>query len=231
MSKAVLSDKYPEYADKLTKLGYTAIPSERVESFIEYERDHADMQCLIIDDTAFVLSVCDKLANALKSSYNVVLCGDNISGRYPYNVALNAAVAGKYVICKADSLDGDVTEYCRKHGYKLINVRQGYAKCSCAVVSDKALITADMSIYRALDDTDIDVLRIGQGSVTLDGAEYGFIGGASGYDKAKKTLYFCGNVDTHPDGEDIRAFCKKHGTEIVCLSDGELTDIGGIIFC
>ena len=105
MSKAVLSDKYPEYADKLTKLGYTAIPSERVESFIEYERDHADMQCLIIDDTAFVLCVCDKLANALKSSYNVVLCGDNISGRYPYNVALNAAVAGKYVICKADSLE------------------------------------------------------------------------------------------------------------------------------
>lgn len=231
MNKAILSDKYPEYADKLNKLGYTVIPSGRVESFIPYERDHADMQCLIIDDTAFVLSVCDKLANALKRSYNVVLCGDGISGRYPDNVALNAAVVGKYVICKTDALDRIVPEYCRKHGYKLINVRQGYAKCSCAVVSDKALITADMSIYRALNDTNIDVLRIGQGSVTLDGAEYGFIGGASGYNKSAKTLYFCGNVDTHPDGADIRAFCQKHGTDIVCLSDAELRDIGGIIFC
>lgn len=231
MNKAILSDKYPEYADKLNKLGYTVIPSGRVESFIPYERDHADMQCLIIDDTAFVLSVCDKLANALKNSYNVVLCGDGISGRYPDNVALNAAVVGKYVICKTDALDKIVPEYCRKHGYKLINVRQGYTKCSCAVVSDKALITADVSIYRMLNDTDIDVLRIGQGSVTLDGAEYGFIGGASGYNKSAKTLYFCGNVDTHPDGADIRAFCEKHGTDIVSLSDDELTDIGGIIFC
>ena len=231
MSKAVLSDKYPEYADKLTELGYNVIPTGRIESFIEYERDHADMQCLIIDDTAFVLRRCDILASALKSSYNVVLCGDNISGRYPDNVALNAAVTGKSVICKADSLDKNVTGYCREHGYELISVRQGYAKCSCAVVSDKALITADMSIYRALSDTGIDTLLIGQGSVRLEGAEYGFIGGASGYNKAEQTLYFCGNIDTHPDSEVIRAFCKKHGTDIVCLSEGALTDIGGIIFC
>lgn len=231
MSRAILSDKYPEYADRLSGLGYTVIPSGRAESFIEYERDHADMQCLIIDDTAFVLSCCQSLANALKSSYNVVLCGEGISGRYPDNVALNAAVAGKCVICKTDSLDDKVKEHCRKRGYELINVRQGYAKCSCAAVSDNALITADMSIYRALRDTGIETLMIGQGSVRLEGTGYGFIGGASGYNRAEKTLYFCGNIDAHPDSESIRDFCRKHGTDIMCLSDGMLTDIGGIIFC
>ena len=231
MSRAILSDKYPEYAEKLTALGYTVIPSGRVDCFIPYERDHADMQCLIIDDTAFVLSCCQSLANALSSAYNVVLCGDGISGRYPDNVALNAAVVGKYVICKTDSLDDKVEEYCRERDYELINVRQGYAKCSCAAVSDNALITADMSIYRALRDTGIETLPIGQGSVRLEGAEYGFIGGASGYNRAENTLYFCGNIDAHPDSEDIRAFCRNHGTDIICLSDGALTDIGGIIFC
>ena len=231
MSRAILSDRYPEYAEKLTSLGYTVIPSERVDCFIPYERDHADMQCLIIDDTAFVLSCCQSLANALGSVYNVVLCGGGISGRYPDNIALNAAVVGKYVICKTDSLDEKVKEHCRKHGYELINVRQGYAKCSCAAVSDNAIITADMSIYRALRDTAIETLPIGQGSVRLEGAGYGFIGGASGYDSEKKTLYFCGNIDTHPDSGSIRAFCEKYDTDIVCLTDGELTDIGGIIFC
>ena len=93
VSKAILSAKYPQFTQRLSELGYEVIPSETVGCFIDYEQQHADMQCLILDDTAFVLSCCKSLANALKSAYNVVLCSDDISGEYPHNVALNAAVA------------------------------------------------------------------------------------------------------------------------------------------
>ena len=231
VSKAILSARYPQFADRLRSLGYEIIPSETVRDFISYEQDHADMQCLILDDTAFVLRCCSSLAKALKSAYNVVLCADGIGHDYPQNVPLNAAQVGKTIICRTDSLDDLVKEYCYSHDYELIHVRQGYAKCSCAVVSDNAIITADPGICKALQGTKIDVLKIGQGRIRLDGADYGFIGGASGYDKKNHTLYFTGDIRKHPDHERIDEFCRKHETEIISLGGDDLTDIGGIIIC
>ena len=231
MSKAILTAKYPQFTQRLSDFGYEVIPSETVSCFIGYEQQHADMQCLILNDTAFVLNCCKSLANALKSAYNVVLCADDIGGEYPQNVALNAAVLGKNLICRVDSLDDKVKAYCKANGFTLINVKQGYAKCSCAVVSDNAVITEDVGIYRTLSKTDIEVLLIGKGSVNLEGADCGFIGGATGYDRSNNTLYFCGDICEHPDFDKIKGFCDQHGTKIECLSDSQLLDIGGILFC
>lgn len=187
------------------------------------------MQCLLLDDTAFVLKCCKNLANTLNSSCNVVLCADDIGHDYPQNVALNAVIAGKNVICRTDTLDNTVKEYCKAHGYRLLHVRQGYAGCSCAVVGEDAIITADQGIYKAVKDK-LDVLPIGQGSVRLEGANCGFIGGASGYDPCRRILYFCGDIQTHPDVERIISFCEKHRVKVHSLTDGELIDLGGIKF-
>ncbi len=213
MSKAILSAKYPQFTQSLSELGYEVIPSETVGCFIGYEQQHADMQCLILDDTAFVLSCCKRLANTLRSAYNVILCADDIRGDYPHNVALNAAVAGENLICRVDSLNDKVKAYCKANDFTLINVKQGYAKCSCAVVSYNAVITEDVGIYRKLSKTDIEVLLIGKGN------------------KSNNTLYFCGDICEHPDFDKIKGFCDKHGTNIECLSDSQLLDIGGILFC
>lgn len=231
MSKAILSDKYPQFAEKMLLYGYHVIPSERVDCFLTFEQDHADMQCLILDDTAFVLSCCQRLAGSLSDSYHVELCGGHIGGKYPANVALNALKLGKRLICRIPSLDDKVKEYCTDHGYKMIHVNQGYAKCSCAVASDNAIITADKGIYRSLQGSNIDILLIEEGRVTLKVADHGFIGGASGYDKDSHTLYFCGDIRSHPDHDRIREFCMKNGTHCVSLSGGQLTDIGGILIC
>ena len=231
MSKAILSDKYPQFSDSLKALGYEVIPSDRVSCFIEYEQDHADMQCLVIDNTAFVLECCQKLLNRLGNSVPVIRCKSPSEGKYPHNISLNAALVGNHLICRVESLDEQVKKYCEEHSYQLINVNQGYAKCSCAIVSDNAIITADNGIYNSLRETKIEVLMVEQGRVGLKGADYGFIGGASGYDKDRRTLYFCGDITHHPDCDHINNFCKDHGTKIVSLSDGEFTDIGGIVFC
>ena len=45
-------------------------------------------------------------------------------------------------------------------GYEIINVKQGYAKCSICVVSDNAIITADKGIAKAAIQNRIDVLEI-----------------------------------------------------------------------
>ena len=231
MNKVILSPDAPRLADKLSKHGYQVIFSEYLPQLIPYERTHADMQCLILDDTAFVLRECKRLAEHLRRSYHVILTDEPILGKYPSNVRLNAAVIGKNVIAKTDSLDHQVKAYCEKHGYQLIQVNQGYTKCSCAIISDNAMITADNGIYNSMKETNIDILKIRQGRVVLEGADYGFIGGASGLDRDKRTLYFTGDITSHPDYPAIKAFCENHGTRIISLTDIELTDIGGMVFC
>ena len=196
-----------------------------------YERDHADLQCLILDHTAFVLSCCERIIDALSCDYRLIPCGDRFTGKYPGNTCLSAVQCGSKLIGRIASLDEKVKEYCRIHGIELINVNQGYAKCSCVPIADNAIITADNGIVNTLRNTDIDVLPIGKGSIQLEGAPYGFLGGASGYDRDTRTVYFCGDIDRHPDADRIRDFCKKYDTKITCLSKDMLTDIGGIIFC
>ena len=231
MNKAIISVQYPQFAHRLQALGYAIIPSEEIPCEMPYERDHADLQCLILDDTAFVIKQCKRLSNALSEDYRVITCGESFSGKYPDNVRLSAVKLGKKLICRTRSLDSKVKEFCNRNSYDLIHVNQGYAKCSCAVISDNAIITADKGIYQALSKTDIEVLLIGEGHIDLCGTEYGFIGGASGYDRDNNTVYFCGNIEAHPDYPDIKSFCDKHQTAIISLTDDRLTDIGGIMFC
>lgn len=231
MNKAILSTKYPQFATKLRKYGYEIIPSETIPCHMPYERDHADLQCLILDHTAFVLSRCKRLIKVLSRDYQVIPCGDRFSGKYPDNTFLSAVYCENILIGRIASLDENAKEYCRKNDIELINVNQGYAKCSCVSVADDAIITADNGIIHALQDTEMDVLPIGKGSVRLEDAPYGFLGGASGYDRNTRTVYFCGDIDRHPDADRIRDFCKKYDTKIICLSKDMLTDIGGIIFC
>ena len=137
------------------------------------------------------------------------------------------------MIANTRSLDKKVVAHCERQGYHLIHVNQGYAKCSCAVIADNALITADNGIYNSLSEYKIDVLKIRQGRVALDGADYGFIGGASGLDitNGKRTIFFTGDIKTHPDYLRIKAFCQKHDTAIISLTENKLTDIGGLLFC
>ena len=74
------------------------------------------------------------------------------------------------------------------------------------------------------------VLLIKKGYVSLDGYDYGFIGGASVYIKDKKTLLFFGDITAHPDYSAIKDFCERKGVKIDYIKGIKLTDIGGAVF-
>lgn len=225
MNNKVLISQEGDFYKSLNKCSTKTIFTDKVEKFISFEQNHADMQCLIVEDTAFVLDCCKNVIDALKEEYKVVIC-EECDSKYPDNIGLNALVLNKTIIGKINSLNPKVIDFCKKRNYNFINVNQGYTACSCAVVDETSLITADNSINNVLTNKGYNVLKTREGYIKLTGADYGFIGGASA--KIGNTLYFFGNIKKHPDYERIKAFCKNNGVDVVSLSNTELTDIGGI---
>lgn len=222
---------YMAWDDELCKglitEGIDVIPSKNLVQLRENERYHADMQLFIIRNKAFVTEGSADLKNRLTEyGYDVVMCSP-LSKDYPENIALNVALIGNKLFCKTSSLDEKIKEYCVAENIEIINVNQGYTKCSTLILNDKAIITADTTIYSAAIKQGIEVLKIAEGDILLDGANYGFIGGCSGV--IDNTVYFFGDIRKHRDAKEIISFLKKHHMDHFCLSKSELRDIGGFV--
>ena len=139
---------------------------------------------------------------------------------------LNAVYLNKKLYCKVNCLASVVKDYCRKSGIELVNVNQGYAKCSTALAGDY-FITADKGIYEAMTANGAKGLLIESGDIRLDGVDYGFIGGCCFYNDG--VLYYAGDITKHRNYSIISDFLRERGIELCCLSKTELYDIGGFI--
>lgn len=147
---------------------------------------------------------------------------------YPNDVLFNACTVGNRLICNRKTVSKLILNAAIEKNYEIVNVSQGYTKCSICTVSDNAIITADRSISAACNAAGIKVLEISEGCVSLPPYSYGFIGGAGGVCGDK--VYFCGSLSTHPDGERIVDFCSDHGKTAISLTDSALLDVGTIFF-
>lgn len=148
---------------------------------------------------------------------------------YPRNIAYNAVCLDRYLIHRLDCTAEPVRQCAEKMGLRAVHVRQGYTKCSVVTVDGRSVITADAGIAKALLRCcpDVDVLRISEGYVRLDGFPCGFLGGASG--RVGDAVVFCGDITTHPDHERIVQFIRVRGLKVVHFPGHPLTDIGSMI--
>lgn len=148
---------------------------------------------------------------------------------YPLDAQLNLALVGNNVICSTKTAYLTAVEYLsRVRGVNVINCRQGYTKCSVLVVDEHSVITPDKGISLAVKKAGLDVLEIESGYVTLDGYEYGFIGGA-GFKISGDTMAFTGTLDAHPDKMRILDFIAARGIKVLYLTDEPIFDIGSAI--
>lgn len=165
--------------------------------------------------------------NTFFNGFNLIK-GDTLqSCNYPFNIAYNVARVGDFAFAHKN-LDNKIKKYFNANNIKVINVNQGYAKCSVCIINKNAIITADKSIYKSALKNNIDALLIKEGYIRLDGFDYGFIGGATVL-LDKNILAFTGRIDHHPSNVDICNFLKKYNIEIFLLSDDEIYDLGSII--
>lgn len=213
--------------ENLYKLDIDVIPTLPNKSLRTNEQYHADMQLLVINKTAFVSESIIELYDILKGYFDELIVCEKGKESYPDNVFLNAAFIDNKLYCKVKSLSIKVKEYCESQGIELVNVNQGYTKCSTLIVNDKAIITADPTIHKAAKTNGVKSLLITPGFIKLDGADYGFIGGSSG--KVGDTVIFFGNILRHPDCDKIIDFLKCENTHYCCISEDVMNDIGGLV--
>lgn len=230
VSSVIVSSKYINYIEELSKLGISVIKVSPISEVIGAEKYHADISAIHLGKNDIIVARNNSiLINQLnKSGFNVIPSDSKISGSYPECVALNAVISGNNLICKEKSADRELYNYCIQKKLRIINVKQGYARCSTAIVSENAIITSDIGIYNACISNKIDALKIDNGYIRIDGYDYGFIGGACGklsYD----ILAFCGKIEEHKDYESIKAFALNYGVRLLSLSNETLFDIGGIL--
>ena len=158
---------------------------------------------------------------------SVRLTDKPLGDRYPFDIQLNALRISDTVYGRSDCISDIILseEECLK---KVVHVKQGYARCSVAVLSDKAAITADSGLAAALEANGVAVLRISPGSIVLNGYDYGFIGGAGGL-LSPGVYAFFGKIKAHPEGELLACFAERNNVRIVELSNEPLHDYGGLI--
>ncbi len=191
---------------------------------------HADVQMLVIDDTLILTEeLYDKLKITIPDNIIIAFSDKNHTDKYPGDVNLNALYIGKYIFANLNSLDETVKKVCSEKDISIINVKQGYAKCSCLGLGNDSVITADKGIADAARMHGFDVLLISPGDIELSGYDYGFIGGSSFYDYVNRCVYFFGDLKKHRDYNKIVDFCTGKNIEVKIFDSHPLTDIGGAV--
>lgn len=156
---------------------------------------------------------------------NFTLSSSSLGETYPENIALNCISTGSTLIHNLKYTDEQIKTLCKNK--KLINIKQGYSKCSCAIVNNSAFITSDIGIYNVLKSCSYDVLLLPAGDIVLEDFDYGFIGGTCGL-ISKDTMAFLGDINQYKYGDQVKEFLDSHNVNIISLNDGKLVDRGGL---
>lgn len=158
-----------------------------------------------------------------------IFFGDSsrLRGRYPSDIPYNAACTGKFFIHNLRFTDSKLLEAAEKSGFTLVNTRQGYSRCSIAVVDENSVITSDEGSAKAMMSHGLDVLLIRKGYISLPHYDYGFIGGCCG--RVSDEIIFNGNLSAHPDFNAIEGFILSKGLSLKFFEEYMLEDIGSVI--
>lgn len=157
---------------------------------------------------------------------NLIPSQSKLSKKYPGDIYLNAFAFKNFFIHNLKHTDEVLLDYYKNSAYELINIKQGYAKCSCLVTED-FIITSDAGIYESLRDF-IPIYKINHGEIRLQNFNYGFIGGASG--ALGKKIFFTGDFSHHSSYEEILKIINNYDYEIEILSKDPIEDYGSILF-
>lgn len=225
VTDVLVSDSDNGLIQTLADMGINSLKMCKSVNLEPFCANHSDILAYHLGNGRFIV---DETAVNSLANYNI---SDivNIFSPYPNDCILNAADIGDYIICNSKITHKSILKSAEKQNKRVINVNQGYAKCSVCIVKRNIVITDDASIYQECNKIDgISVLFVSKGSVALHGQNYGFLGGASGLIGEDK-LFFNGDLSYHKDFLAIKQFLSYHNVKYIDIKNKPLTDVGSII--
>lgn len=161
--------------------------------------------------------------------YNIKLIrgAAEVGSNYPFDAAYNVAIVGDKIFCKEKLTDRILLNTAKEMGYKIININQGYAKCSVCPVDENSAISADASFLKAAEKEGLDTLKISNTEIKLEGFSEGFFGGCA-FMAGEKQFFVKGDIKTLPDEKRITQFLQKRKITIE-NGMGAVQDFGSFI--
>lgn len=214
----------------LKENGYNVILTSPSNNLYDAICGHPDVLLCIIDNTTIIVhkdTPEDFILKLKNLNINVIKSEKSLISNYPYDIILNAVNLKKTFIHNLKFTDNLL--YKQISNKNLLNVKQGYTKCSTAVISENAIITSDTGIATIARQNKFDVLLIPPGDIELSGFEYGFIGGTCGL-LDNNIIAFYGNLNHYKFGKEVLDFIKKYNLTPLYLREGKLIDRGSILF-
>lgn len=226
--RVLVSGEYPELSLALESMGIIPLATEPDTRLPPPVAWHPDMQACALDGKLFVLR--DGPLNRTLRQYHWDFCltSQKPGNRYPADAICNVLSWGQFVMGNPRVADGSIQQAAKAAARKWISVKQGYTACSAAMVDEHAAITADPGVAAQLERHGIEILCIVPGHISLPGYSTGLFGGCCGK-IAPDAMAFAGQLESHPNGREIRDFLWAHGVRAVELIKGRLLDIGGLL--
>lgn len=189
---------------------------------------HADILMNYVGKSVFLTdNKQTELCNFIEKNDGKSVIIEDIASPYPNECLLNFADIGDYIICNKSIMSDFIENFLPNK--EIIDVNQGYSKCSVCICKKNTIITDDISIYNAVLQYDnINSLFVQKGSVHIDKYDYGFIGGCCGLID-KDVLLFNGDLSTHSDFDKIKNFLYDNKVNYIDIKGKPLTDVGSII--
>lgn len=223
MKRCIISFSDKEILAEMLKRGYSCIGVKESGCVSAPISTHSDVLYLKVKDNEILASACQKANFPMleKAGYTVTAV-DNFKPGYKTESYLN------YIVCKDKIICNQQTALITDTEKNIINVKQGYTRCSTIHVNDNAFITDDDNIYNTLISNGADCLKVKKGEVKLSGYDYGFIGGASVKLNEEEILFF-GDIKNQKDKTAVVEFLRKYNMKPLFIKNKQLTDIGSAL--
>ncbi len=222
----------PEYIlNKLASMGIDLIPVEPCENIHSAVSGHPDILLHPLKNQKILVApnAPYELVSKLENFGFITIPGHSfLKSNYPEDIAYNVARIGEVCFHKLKHTDPVLKKNLLEDGLTLINVKQGYSKCSVAILNNRTIITSDKGIHTSALENQIESLLISPGYIELKGHDYGFIGGCTGL-IGPGVLAVTGSLNSHPDHDRIETFVRKHQIDLVYLSEKRPVDLGSLI--
>ena len=209
--------------------GVEVIKTKKLDCLYDSVIGHPDMQIHHLGKNEFICepTVYDYYTENLKNA--IIYKGKTyLKGEYPFDIAYNVLVVGNFVFHNLKYTNPEILEYYKSHNYKLIDVKQGYTKCSALVVDENSIITSDKLIAKNATENGLDALFVDAGDIKLKCMSNGLAGGIGGkIDKNILAIY--GDINKLKTSSEILEFCAARSVKILPLNKEIPEDFGSII--